>query len=256
MGASCFLRCGHVSQAGAGWKGQRLSCLLRGAAAWAYGKIVKTLLSGLTKNPRMRLCGLSQNKRRRLDHFHYEVDFPFRAQRDYVHSASLANYVAEQAPQAERFEIVLKNWMNSRVVLTPVAVVNPGEGSGHVKLRIGGRDRIWQLSEDKAHPVTARVPYDEDALVAGHVAQDHRIACVPGQGGSFFDRLIAANKALINQSLDPGVKLIAAKIVTDGFPPADSRFTLQLASHAGTRIFKSHLLIDGVKTGEVIYYGQ
>lgn len=192
-----------------------------------------------------------------MDHVRFEIDFPFRAKRGYVHSASLANHFAARCPDCQRFEIVMKNWMDSRVVFTPVDAVQPGAGSGHVKLRRDdGTDLIWEMTEDKAHPVVSREPYDEDSLVTSASVSESRITCEPGSGGSFFDRLIAANKVLINQSLDPGVKLIAAKIATDGFPDAEATFTLELVSHAGTRIFKSRLLIDGAKTGEVIFYGQ
>ena len=188
----------------------------------------------------------------------FYADLPFRAQRDYVHSTSLCNFLSDRFPGLTRLELVLKHWMDSRVLFTPVDAVRPGEGTGYVKLQGGGHDGIYEISEDKTHPVSSRDTYDEDALVdvAALDRDAQSLTCLPGAGGSFFDRLIAANKVLINGCLDPGVKLIAAKVVTPGTPPDDPPFTLQLASHAGTRIFKSRLLIDDQPQGEVIFYGQ
>ncbi len=188
----------------------------------------------------------------------FYADLPFRAQRDYVHSAALCNFLSDRFPGLTRLELVLKSWMDSRVLFTLVDAVRPGEGTGYVKLQGGGHDGTYEISEDKTQPIRSREAYDEGALVdASTLDRDAQsLTCLPGAGGSFFDRLIAANKVLINGCLDPGVKLIAAKVVTPGALPDDSIFTLQLASHAGTRIFKSRLLIDGQPQGEVIFYGQ
>lgn len=181
-------------------------------------------------------------------------DFPFREHRAYVHSATLCNHLAQRFPKAARFELVLRRWMDSRVVFTPLAAVDAA-AAGIAKLDLGGQTLILGLNDDKTNPVTARIPYDEDGLVRDAELTDDGLFCAPGPG-SFFDRLIAANKAIINRKLAPGVKLIAAKIVTQGFPADDTPFRLQLESHVGTKIFKSSLWLDDARQGEVIYYGQ
>lgn len=186
------------------------------------------------------------------------ADVPFRAKRDYVHSTSLCNALSDRFPGFSRLELVLKHWMDSRVLFTPVDAVRPGEGTGYLKIRHGDRDDLFELSQDSAYPVTDREPYDEDALVdadAVNVAERH-LTCLPGAGGSFYDRMIAANKVLITRCLNPGVRLVASKVVVHDDPDALSAFTLQLTSHAGTRIFKSRLLIEDQPMGELIFYGQ
>ncbi|SFH74563.1 hypothetical protein [Albimonas pacifica] len=185
----------------------------------------------------------------------FQVDFPFRGSRDYVHSASLCNEIDRRFPQRERLELVLRSWMRGRVAFTPLGAGERGEGAGQAKLRIGGEDRIWTLAEVPSEPGETRVPYDEDGLVAQDPVTDGRITCRPHGAGSFFDRLIAANKKLINHTLNPGVKLIAAKVVVDGAPGPDAPFTLVLASHMGVKIFKSRILIGDSPIGELVYYG-
>lgn len=183
-------------------------------------------------------------------------DFPFRAHRDYVHSASICNRLAMHFKKCDRFQLVLKHWMSSRIHFTRVDAVQPGSGTGYLKIERNGFDEVWELSEDKTHPVTQHEPYDENALVVKDIVEGDRLTSRPGAGGTYFDRLIAANKVLINTNLDPKVKLIAAKVDTRGFPEANSVFTVILGSYIRTRIFKSDILIDDNKVGEVVFYGK
>jgi hypothetical protein len=183
-------------------------------------------------------------------------DFPFRAHRDYVHSASICNRLATHFQSCDRLQLVLKRWMSSRIHFTQVDAVKPGSGTGYLKIERNGSNEIWELSEDKTHPVAQHEPYDEDALVAMDIVEGNRLTSLPGAGGTFFDRLIAANKVLINTNLDPKVQLIAAKLDMRGFPEAGSTFTVKLRSNIGTRIFKSDILIDDNRVGEVVFYGQ
>lgn len=181
-------------------------------------------------------------------------DFPFRERRGYIHSTTLCNALARRFPAAQRFELVLRRWMDSRVIFTPLEAVNPAL-AGVAKLDFGAQKLIIGLSDDKAHPVTTRDRYDEDGIVRDAVLTEAGLTCTGG-AGSFYDRLIAANKALITRKLAPGVKLIAAKIVTPGFPADDTVFRLQLDSHVGTRIFKSGIWINDIRQGEVVFYGE
>lgn len=183
-------------------------------------------------------------------------DFPFRASRTYVHSASLCNMIAAHLGPCEQFEVVLKHWMDSRLYFTPVPEVRAGSGSGYVRVRQDGVERTWEISEDKRFPVTSREPYDEDDLVAHARIEDRQLHCPEGSDGTFFDRLIAANKKLINIALDPGVKLIAARVMCRGGPANSTAFSLRIQSSIGTRIFKSRIEIDGEAFGEVIFYGN
>ena len=157
-------------------------------------------------------------------------------------------------PEADRFELVLKGWMTSRVRFTPADT--PGDGTGHVKLSHDGTTVLWRMDEDKTHPVAGRELFDEAAIPAPVDRDARQVEVGPAPGATYFDRLIAGNKALIEEVLSPGVKLIAAKIVTRGFPPDDAPLGLALKSHAGTRIFKSTILHDDSPFGEVIFYGE
>ena len=184
----------------------------------------------------------------------FEVDFPFRGSRGYVHSTSIANHWSDRAPDADRFELVLKGWMTSRVRFRPATT--PGEGTGYVKIVRGDHTELWQMDEDPAHPVQSREPFDEAAIPATVEVEDRTAEVLPAPGATWFDRLIKGNKALIETVLAPGVPLIAAKIATHGFPPDDAPLSLRLKSHAGTRIFKSTILMDGSPYGELVFYGD
>ena len=180
-------------------------------------------------------------------------DFPFREHRAYVHSTTLCNHLAHRFPGATRFELVLRRWMESRVVFTLTAA--KAAVAGVAKIDLGSQTLILGLDDDKAHPVTTRDSYDEDGIVRDAPLTEDGLICTGG-AGTFYDRLIAANKALIARQLAPGVKLIAAKIVTPGFPADDVPFRLKLDSHVGTKIFKSGLWLGDVRQGEVVFYGE
>ncbi len=186
----------------------------------------------------------------------FPVDFPFRGARDYVHSGSICNFWRGHAPQADGFELVLKHWMAHRLVFTPLGEGQVPAGSGHVAVTDSGRRRLYEITEDTRHPVTKREVYDEDAVPKVVDVAMRSCEVAPMAGFTFFDRVISGNKALINEILDPGVKLIAAKLTCTGFPADDARITLKLKGNVGHRVFKTAILVDGEPNGEVVYYGQ
>lgn len=184
------------------------------------------------------------------------VDFPFRGSRTYIHSTSIVNHFLNGLGPCDEFEIMLRHWMTSRVVFTVLQEGQLPGGAGHVRVMRDGRTRLWQMDEDPAFPATERDVYDEAALpvtldVAMRNAQVG--AC---EGSTYCDRLIAANKKLIEASLSPGVKLIAAKIRLD-IPVDDTTpIEMTLTGNVGTRIFKTAIRENGRNVGEVIFYGQ
>lgn len=185
----------------------------------------------------------------------WHADLPFRGSRPYVHSAAICNHLRDRFGSAARFELVMRDLMASRVLFAPLEDVTNAKATLRIDDHSGGTRR-YGLVDDPEHPVTVREPYDEDGLVAGAVVENRVVTVADTSAGSVFDRMVAANKAVINQTLDPGVKLIAAKIVLDGFPADDQPFQLRLDSHLGTRIFRSSVLMNGAKAGEIVYYGQ
>ncbi|MEY8827713.1 hypothetical protein AB9K34_04750 [Sedimentitalea sp. XS_ASV28] len=191
-----------------------------------------------------------------LQHIPFHLDCPFREARSYVHSASLCNELTARFAPYDAMSLVLRNWMTSRVCFTPVDAPRPKSGSGHVTITRGDVTRSWELSEDTDMPVVRRDSYDEAALADPADVTEKTIHSEPKPGATVFDRLIAANKVLINKELNPGVKLIAAKVSLGRFLPNDAPFDLELASHMGTRIFKSRILSNGTSCGELVFYGE
>ncbi len=145
--------------------------------------------------------------------------------------------------------------MDSRVVFTPVDVLENTE-NGYVRVGGKGTNTLFTFAQDKAHPVQTRNDYDESSLIVCSEISDKTLTCLPTGEGSFFDRLIAANKVLINTVCQPNVKLVASKITTRGFWQDNINFQLVLAGHVGTRIFKTRILVDQKYSGEVVFYGE
>lgn len=189
-------------------------------------------------------------------HEPFFLDCPFREARTYVHSTSLCNELTNRFGRYETFTLVLRNWMSSRVCFTPVDAPRSKSGSGHVTIRMDGQTYTWEMSEDTDFPVTNHDSYDEAALADMKDVVEEQIMSRPTSDATVFDRLIAANKVLITAALNPGVKLIAAKVSLSKFLPTDAHLDLRLASHMGTRIFKTNILSDGSVCGELVFYGE
>jgi hypothetical protein len=185
----------------------------------------------------------------------WHADLPFRGARTYVHSTSICNHLRQRFGAMTRLELVMREWMDGRVRFAPLDEMTGAKATLRLDFADGTTQR-YGLIDDPAHPVTTREPFDEDGLVAGAPLEDRVITVAASADGTFFDRLISANKALINRSLEPGVRLIASKIVIERFPEDDKAFQLRLDSHLGTRIFRSSVLLSGDKIGEVVFYGQ
>ncbi|WP_424986180.1 hypothetical protein [Microbulbifer sp. S227A] len=191
-----------------------------------------------------------------LQHAPFHLDCPFRESRSYVHSTSICNGLTDRFAPYDAFTLVLRNWMTNRVCFTPVDAPRPKSGTGHVTITRGDTARTWEISEDPDTPVNNRDSYDEAALATPSDVTGKIIHSIPVAGATVFDRLIAANKVLITSKLNPGVKLIAAKVSLNRFLPNDAAFDLELASHMGTRIFKSKIQSAGTVCGELVFYGE
>lgn len=185
----------------------------------------------------------------------WHADLPFRGTRAYVHSTSICNHLRGRFDTMSRLELVMREWMDARVLFAPLDEVPGAKATLRLDFADGTSQR-YGLVDDPAHPVTAREPFDEDGLVAGAPLEDRVITVAANPDGTFFDRLISANKALINRTLQTGGRLIASKIVIERFPADDQPFQVRLDSHLGTRIFRSSVLRGGDKIGEVVFYGQ
>lgn len=185
----------------------------------------------------------------------WHADLPFRGARTYVHSTSICNHLRQRFGALSRLELVMREWMGGRVLFAPLDEMTGAKATLRLDFADGTSQR-YGLVDDPAHPVTAREPFDEDGLVAGAPLDGKVITVAANPEGTFFDRLISANKALINRTLEPRVRLIASKIVIERFPADDQAFQLRLESHLGTRIFRSSVLSGGDKIGEVVFYGQ
>lgn len=185
----------------------------------------------------------------------WHADLPFRGNRTYVHSTSICNHLRERFADAKRFELTMRDWMSGRVLFAPLAEVPDAKATLRVDLA-DGTSQSYGLVDDPAHPVTRREPFDEDALVADAPLDGRVMTVAESADATFFDRLISANKALIGRTVAPGVRLIASKIALDGFPADAGVFQVRLDSHVGTRIFRSAVLVEGDKIGDVVFYGQ
>lgn len=186
----------------------------------------------------------------------FHIDLAYRGSRDYLHSASIENALAALFPDATYQEIHLREWMTHRLLFRHFGDGEAVAGKGHAIVERNGQRVRWEITEDTDYPATAREPYDEDAVPTTLDLESRRIQVGSLPGYTVFDRLVAANKVLINRVLKPGVKLIAVKITTPGFPPDDAEVSLRLVSHVGNRIFRSEIEMNGSKCGEVLFYGK
>ena len=186
----------------------------------------------------------------------FSLDLPFRGARPYLHSASIANALAPRFADADFFDLNMRGWMTHRLVFRPLETGVVAAGSGHVIIAKGPQRLRFEITEDTNHPAIAREPYNEDAVPYILNTETRHLQVDAVTGYSFFDRLIAANKVLINRTLNPGVKLIAARILSPGFPVDEEPFALQVSGVVGSKLFRSAILIGGEKRGEVLFYGE
>lgn len=186
----------------------------------------------------------------------FYLDVSYRGGRNYVHSTSIANALATRFPDATSFELLLRKLMTHRLEFQPASDTKATAGGGHAFIVTPERNLRFEITEDHSVPVHGRDRYDEDAVPLRFDSTQRRVDVGPVRDFTFFDRLVAANKTLINRALDPGVKLLAVKLATPGFPADDAEFAVEIDSHVGKRIFKSTIWLDGEKNGEVVFYGQ
>lgn len=178
--------------------------------------------------------------------------FVLRGERDYLHSASLFDFIlAEHAGKAGVPRNIDFTFLHKTHCLCRVATRNQGN-AGLVATYVDDNGQYYLYETDR--PITRRVPYGEPVEGADYALAGDRVA-VPGvhANNSFVELAVGAYKGLLT-SLFPAFegKYIFARMMLESIPATS--FDVTYKRKVAKRFFEGQISVAGVPAG-FIYFG-
>jgi hypothetical protein len=179
----------------------------------------------------------------------------FKGSRDYLQGGDIFNALADLTGAREGISLQMKKVMRHPLDSVSVPAGRPGGGfSAWFEYGGAGNRHCIGLLEDASSEVPGRMPYDEDAVIAGAHLSEARIES-PGPGvATFIERVIALNKVLLNARFAPQkLKWWFTRLELEMLPAAPRSIALTLAASVGARLTKSIIEVDGVPCGHIYF---
>lgn len=176
---------------------------------------------------------------------------PLTGERSYVHGVDILEALLA-ATGAER-DIALVLRAAGGVAIEALDAPPPeGEGAcGEFRYgRAGRAHRLW-LRHCPDRPITARRPWDDDALLEGAVLGEGCATQPTGVAASPLHRAVAIGLALLERG-HPEDYWSIAEIACERRPPRDGRIAITVKPRLGWRFCRFEIAIDDRRLGHIL----
>lgn len=185
------------------------------------------------------------------------LDLPFRGARDYLQGADIFNALIDLTGAQENMSLRLHALMHHGIDAVPIPDVTTDLKQFAGVFIYGGPEGLQKIGlRDNSKIVTKRVPYDEPRVIADASVHDHRIVSPGPSEFTFMERVLALNKALL-QDIIPieGIRWLATRLDLTRVPSSPMTLAVELVERLGTRLTKSSIAVDGEDVGFVYFSG-
>ncbi len=184
----------------------------------------------------------------------FPIDVPFKASRDYLRGADIFTVLMRETGASHDISLKFTRLVSEPIEAVPAAAVAaPDAAPARFRAASAAGPIDLVVRPSGAGGAIERVAFDEDAI-----AKPARLtgAVIESDDGSaaLGDRLVALNKRLILESVQPGKRMILTSIALSRLP-GSANLRLELKSRLGVRLFRSAIACDGEALGEIIFYG-
>lgn len=194
----------------------------------------------------------------------FELQLPFKGGRSYIQGPDIYNGLCDVLhekgfAELEKIDLVFHKVATAQLSGRIYVDEEIPEAAPNVlfRFRSGGQAVAVLLHED-ARPVTLRVPYDEEALIAESAfdAAAKQITVLSQTGFSNIETFVALNKSLLLRCFPEakGRWLFARLQLAESFrQTCFQQLEVQFLGHSNFRITRSALIGDGKPLGHIYF---
>lgn len=187
------------------------------------------------------------------------LDLPFKGSRQYLHGTDIIPAVLALTGSVEEVSFQIH-----RMAMYPLLVrwVDNSElealrKSNALCLLMSYIDteqerKTVAVVEDNSYQIDKRIPYDEEQVIAGASISGKTIVQKTGRSGSFIERVVALNKALILEVVGK-CSLLLMRIDLRSMPVSPKEISITLTRVIGEKTFLSTISGDGDVLGTIYF---
>ncbi|HSI57157.1 MAG TPA: hypothetical protein VLA16_06355 [Ideonella sp.] len=189
----------------------------------------------------------------------YPLVLPFKGSRSYLHGSDIVPALLALSGPVDK-----PSFQFHRMATRPLCARRVGESElaalrRDEKLFVlmsyrdgGGASRLIAVVESGLAQDIARVPFDEEAIVAGARIEGQQICHDDPGTASFIERTIALHKALLNRVAGPTAWVFSRLDLAQG-PVNPARIAIAFSRSMGGQVYKSDLQGDGQALGTIYF---
>jgi hypothetical protein len=189
----------------------------------------------------------------------HRLNLSFKGGRSYLHGTDIIPALLELAGPVQEFSVQIYRMTSHRLV---AEVASEAEVAALRRARElcvlmtcrapGGGPVMLAVTEDRSERIGASVPYDEAAVVRTATRQDNRMTQGESAVGSFFERVVALNKRLLNE-LEGKTDWLFCALELNAVPRASIPLTLAMEGSGGRGVYKSRITAGDTDIGTIMF---
>jgi len=192
--------------------------------------------------------------------FCWRLDLSYKGERDYLHGSDI---IPELLKKVGKVESVVFQF--HRIIKHPIKAFYVDEQNlnsfrrenkvcaivSFLSIKSAKR-KIIALMEDEDMEVTSRQNYDENEVVSSSIFIGQIITQRCGHKFSFFERIVALNKKLLNEITGKSEWLFV-RLDLERYPLDPDSINIEFISEIGGSIFKSNVSSNGTILGSIFF---
>lgn len=189
----------------------------------------------------------------------HTLDLQFKGDRDYLHGTDIIPALLEIVGPVTNLSVQI-NRMTSHVLVArevTAARVTELRRKGELSVlmsyeRSAGGAAMIAVTEDRSRKVTASRPYDEAAVVRTATRDGNSIMQDASHIGTFFERVVALNKRLLNE-LEGKTDWLFCGLELTRIPAQSAPLSVTMTGSFGRGMYKSAIESDGMAVGTLVF---
>jgi hypothetical protein len=188
------------------------------------------------------------------------LNIPFKGHRDYLHGTDILTALLSIVGNISELTINFHKMAHRplQAQLTDLNLIASLREANQIFALMAfkddaGTNKLLAVIEDSRAAVTiARIPYDEDEIIRGSQLSGNNITQKSSSGGNLIERIVALNKALLNQ-FQGQQEWLFSRLDLAHIPSVSQSLSLEILRSVGPDHYRSVIHIEGKKIGFIYF---
>ena len=189
----------------------------------------------------------------------YTLKLAFKGDRNYLHGTDIIPALLEITGPVSNLSVQIYRMTSHFLVAQHVTASRLAELRKSRKLcalmsyeQPTCSQAVIAVTEDMSKKVMSSRPYDEAAVVQSATRSGNEIRQGASQTGTFFERVVALNKRLLNE-LEGEFSWLFCGLELAQVPVQSAPLSIAMASNIGRRMYKSTIAANGTELGSIVF---